>query len=460
MRWRVASVAHALFLVVAARSELAAQTTARIEGTITDSVHAAPLAGATVSATRLGVEPETTLVAISDRRGRFLFDRIAAGRYALSFSNAMLDSIRFGGPATQVAVAAGRTARADLAVPSSASLRAAACPGVSFPAGTGALLGLVTDADTDRPLTGARVAVAWSELVIDTTANTVSSQERSVLATVDADGEYRLCGVPVAEWLLLQVQHLSLAGAIVRTAVGATGVLVHDLSFSADGAMPLAGDSLATPASAVGRASVAGTVRRVSGEPIAGAQVRVLGTSPMSRTDAQGSFTLSGLPAGTRELEVRQLGFGIARRAVELRSGHTTPVEVRLERAITLDSVRVMARRLRYPQFESRRKWSVNGNFMDEVEIESHHATTMTNLVGLLPGYTVQGDGPAATLVSLRSVGFGGMCPVNVVIDGMPEQRINDVPASQVGAIESYPHGGGPPQFQQPCGMLVIWTKR
>jgi hypothetical protein len=49
---------------------------------------------------------------------------------------------------------------------------------------------------------------------------------------------------------------------------------------------------------------------------------------------------------------------------------------------------------------------------------------------------------------------------VNVVIDRVPGQRINDVPASQIAAIESYPRGGGPPQYQQPCGVIVIWTKR
>jgi hypothetical protein len=55
---------------------------------------------------------------------------------------------------------------------------------------------------------------------------------------------------------------------------------------------------------------------------------------------------------------------------------------------------------------------------------------------------------------------MGGTCDANVVIDGVQDQRINDVSASQVAAVESYPRGGGPLQYQQPCGVLVIWTKR
>jgi hypothetical protein len=252
----------------------------------------------------------------------------------------------------------------------------------------------------------------------------------------------------------------------VRASIGSAGVLVRNLSFTASGARVLADagapaldDSLAQRLLA-GTAALAGTVRRTGGAPVAGAQAHVLGTAPVGRTDQQGRFSLSGLPAGTHELEVRQIGFGVVRRTVELRSGRTTAADVTLERAVSLDSVRVVARRLRYPEFETRRRWSMSGRFLDEDEIESRHATTLMNLVAMLPGFRVQGDGPNATLVSSSSVGFGGMCPANVVIDGMQGRRINDVPLSLVGAIESYPRGGGPMQYARACGTLVIWTKR
>src|SRR6185503_13726372 len=144
---------------------LAAQrNSGQIEGQITDSVHASPLADAEVSATRVGVARETTFVAKTDRRGRFRFDSLEAGRYAMRFASPLLDSLQYGGNASLVDVPADGSARVTLAVPSSETLRSLACPGVRFPAGTGALLGIVSDADSDRPLAGAQIAVAWSKL--------------------------------------------------------------------------------------------------------------------------------------------------------------------------------------------------------------------------------------------------------------------------------------------------------
>ena len=173
-----------------------------------------------------------------------------------------------------------------------------------------------------------------------------------------------------------------------------------------------------------------------------------------------GATTVGRLPAGTLELEVRQLGFAVVRRAVELRGGRTTRAEVRLERAVALDSIRVVAQRLKYPDFESHRRFSMWGTFLDEDEVERRHASSVGELVYTLPGFWVVGSGPEAKVVSTRSASMGGTCEANIVIDNMPDQRINDVPVSQVAAIESYAKGGGPLRFQQPCGLIMIWTKR
>ena len=83
---------------------------------------------------------------------------------------------------------------------------------MSFPAGTGALLGIVTDAETNKPLAGAQIAVAWSDLSIDS-SNAIVADDRAAKITVDASGQYRLCGLPTNDPLLLQVQH---AGAPAR----------------------------------------------------------------------------------------------------------------------------------------------------------------------------------------------------------------------------------------------------
>jgi hypothetical protein len=452
--------ALALLVISPLSSPLAAQTqvAGRLEGTVTDSLRATPFAGVTVRVTRIGADPEVTLSTVADQRGRYRFDRLDTGSYAVSVASPLLDSLEYGGPTMRVAVSAERTTHAELGTPSRNTLQAMACPGASLPEGNGALVGAVTSSETDLPLPSAQVAVAWSELAIDTAAQQVTSGQRAARVTADDAGQFRMCGVPMGEWLLVQVQHGGRAGAVVRTFVGGAGIAVRNLAFSAAAARPLA-DSAATPLPE-GDAVLAGTVLRIDGAPIAGAQVQVLGTAAAARTDEQGRFTVGRLPAGTLELEVRQLGFAVVRRAVDLRGGRTTRAELRLERAVALDSVRVVVQRLKYPDFESHRRFSMWGTFLDEEEVGRRHASSTSELVYTLPGFWVIGNGPGAKVLSTRSAVMGGTCEANIVIDNMPDQRINDVPVSQVAAIESYARGGGPPQYQQPCGLIMIWTKR
>jgi hypothetical protein len=457
------ALAASLALLFMPHSSLAAQQSGRLEGTVTDSIRAAPYAGATVRATRLGAEPEVTLSAVADKKGNYRFDRLDAGTYVVSVASPLLDSLEYGGPPLRVTVASQRTTRANLGTPSRATLQAMACPGAALPEGSGVLLGTVTSTETDRPLPGAQVAIAWSELAIDTTAQQVTSSQRAARVSADDEGQYRACGVPMGEWLVVQVQHAGRAGAVVRTSIGAAGVAVRNLSFSSAGSRPLAGAASDGPDAAAlpeGVASLTGSVLRADGQPIAGAQIQVLGTAAATRTDEQGNFALRRLPAGTLELEARQLGYGVARRSVELRGGRTSRVDLRLERAVALDSIRVVARRLKYPDFESRRRFSLWGKFLDEDEIEQRHLTNASDLIFTLPGFWVVGAGAGARVVSTSSASLGGSCEANIVIDRVQGQRINDVPASQIAAVESYPRGGGPPQYQQPCGMIVIWTKQ
>jgi hypothetical protein len=47
------------------------------------------------------------------------------------------------------------------------------------------------------------------------------------------------------------------------------------------------------------------------------------------------------------------------------------------------------------------------------------------------------------------------------VIDGMPNQDINLIHPSSIGAIEVYREGQpAPVQYRWNCGVIVIWSKR
>jgi outer membrane cobalamin receptor len=75
-------------------------------------------------------------------------------------------------------------------------------------------------------------------------------------------------------------------------------------------------------------ATLAGTVVRApEGSSVAGAEVAVRESGVVVHTDREGRFTISGLPAGPRTLEVKAPGFVPQERALELKDGDHLAVE-------------------------------------------------------------------------------------------------------------------------------------
>ena len=435
----------------------------RLEGTVIDSTRSVPLAGARVSVTRLGAGRETTHVAMTDAKGRFTFERLDAGEYAIGFTNALLDSLEFGGPVRHIAVQPDTVAHADLATPSGSTLRALACPGMKFAKGTGALLGIVTDVDSDRPLAGAQVAAMWTELTFDRGILRAMTLERSGGAVTDSLGQYRLCGVPTESWLLVQVQHADRVGSAFQlTIADASGVQVRHLSFSREGAHERAEldsalrDTTHQLAPLAGTATLSGIVRGSGGRPIAGADIRVVGSAPSTRTDANGWFGLTGLPSGTHELEIRELGFPVQRIPVELRRGTTHRQEIQLAGIQTLEGMRAVASRSRYERFETNRRLSLTGLFLTQAQIEKRHVQNTSDLLSAFPAFRVVGQGADAVVLNAR-----GNCRPTVVVDYLPGQDINTVPPSLIAGIEAYPTvNGAPPEYRNLCGVIRIWVKQ
>jgi hypothetical protein len=365
-----------------------------------------------------------------------------------------------------VTIEPGRVARADFGLPSGRTLRAAACPGVGLATGRGAVVGRVLDADSDAPLAGARVVVAWREVAVDQTTLQVTAADRAGDIETDSLGRYRLCGVPTDEWIHLQVQQRGRAGSEIRLLVpDSAGVVVRHLSLSAASSRPVADSAVSAdtaPPPLTGTAGVSGVVRGVGGLPLSDAQVRVLGARGVVVSDARGRFALGDLPSGTQVLEVRRIGYLLAQEPVELRGGRTVAQDVRLQRIVTLDSIRVLAQRSRYREFEDRRKRSGFGTFLTEDDVERRRAFESSDLLRMMPGFRVSGYGLDARVTSSRGVtSLMGPCSVNIVIDGMAGQDINLVHPSSIGAMEIYrPGQPAPLQYDSKCGLIVIWTKR
>ena len=179
-------------------------------------------------------------------------------------------------------------------------------------------------------------------------------------------------------------------------------------------------------------------------------------------SDARGRFSLGDLPSGTQVLEVRRIGYLLAQQPVELRSGRTVTQDVQLRRIVTLDSIRVLAQRSRYREFEFNRKANRFGKFYTVDSIEQRHPLYTSDLFRMTPGFKVVGFALDAVVRSSRGASSitRGECSPNIVIDGMPHQEINLISPSEVGAMEIYRPGEPVPlQYNEGCGVIVIWTR-
>jgi hypothetical protein len=441
--------------------------TGRLEGRVIDSIRARPLVGAHVIAVLMDTLGTTRGDASTDSVGRYHIDSLPPGRYAVGFESLLLDSLEINVSPRWALVAPGQTATTDLALPPAAKLRAAHCPGITLPQQTGVIFGHVVDAESEHSLPDVVVAMSWQDLDVDRATLRPVKRERTTSVTTDDRGWYRLCGVPTGSWISLQLQREGLIGPVLRVQVDDTlGLAVRHLSFSASTARTIAetdtgsvsgNDAGGAPLS--GTATLKGSVLGPDGVPIAQADVRVRGTAASTRTDAQGSYSLAALPAGTQMLLVRHIGFAIVETSVELREGMTTTSTVRLQRVIVnLDSVRVVATRVRYPDFAEHQKVNIFGRFLGPGEIDMQHANVTSDIIAKIPFFRIVGTGPKAKVVDARTG-----CTANIVVDGTRYFEINDVPPIEIGAIEAYPSlaPSYPIEYgKNPCGMVIIWTKR
>jgi hypothetical protein len=463
---------------------LAAQSAevGRIEGTIKAAARPRGVQGATVTLARLEPEPVVSFGIKPDERGHYRLDSLPAGRYMIQLSHATLDSLELSLPASEVFIAAGKTAEVPFSLPSSLALRDAVCRGLTLRKETGAIFGHVVDADTERPLANADVAISWREILIDRKTLRSTAEQHDNWVRTGPRGEYRICNVPVGSWLLIQLQYAGRAGNAVRVSVsGDEAVVVRDLSLSVAGAPTLSAldsvgatvrglDSEAAADDSVaeaglfltGTASVSGIVRGDGGRPLDDVEIRVVNARPIARTGPDGRFTLNNLPAGTQLLAVRRIGYLIGDVAVELRPDRTKRQDVLLRRVVSLDSIRVVARRSRWADFEWRRKNNPSGRFLTANDLAKRRATELASVIQHVGGFTIVGFGPNAQAFSTAAKAGRPNCrEANVVIDGVDQATVNMVPPHDIAALEVYAEAAGAPgQYRAECGLILIWTKR
>ena len=374
----------------------------RLEGTITERVRSRSSGSASIEVVRIDSDFASLYRSTPDKGGRFHIDSLPDGHYAVQLSSATLDSLDLVLPMKELQIVAGQTVRADLALPGGTAMRDAVCLGAKLGKGDGVVAGRATDGETTRAIMDATVFVTWMDITVDRATLVTSNQRRGGMVLTGSRGEYRLCGVPTGSWLSIQLEHASRTSNVTRVTVSdEEGAVVRNLSLNPREAPRVAMDSV----------EARGRSPDIAPRPGTASTGDVMGTT---------------------------------------------------KRVVTLDSVRVVAPRSRYAQFEYNRRTNLFGRFLTADDIGRSSATELTELFGGLGGFAVAGHGADATVLSRLAKAQHPACrESNVVIDGIPRAGMNYLPPSQVAGIEIYRDGAtAPGPYRGDCGLIVIWTKR
>jgi len=108
----------------------------------------------------------------------------------------------------------------------------------------------------------------------------------------------------------------------------------HPLLRAAWNRLLLAGLLAAAPVAAQAAGTVAGRVSDArTGFSLQGAIIRATGTSAVAYSDANGRYSLAGLPEGALSLEAEYVGLDLQRRETRVAAGQVAAVDFALESA-------------------------------------------------------------------------------------------------------------------------------
>ncbi|MDZ4673274.1 MAG: carboxypeptidase-like regulatory domain-containing protein [Gemmatimonadota bacterium] len=240
------------------------------------------------------------------------------------------------------------------------------------------------------------------------------------------------------------------------------------------------------PAAVVGKVLDADSRR-----PLQYVVVDIIDQERRIETDASGNFRIEGLSPQLVTVRLRQIGYPVVERSLNLFAGRETQVEYVLSKGPPrLADVVVTANRsatnLLMEGFEDRKRLGL-GRFYGEDELARHRERRIIEVLRDAPGVQfVAGRGGEHLLASTRNaMGIGsartaGACFLQVVIDGMvvwtPEtsaERVTSFPPPDLGhfvavseliGIEVYSGVAGVPVMYRrqgnTCGVILFWTRR
>ncbi|MDP1858069.1 MAG: carboxypeptidase-like regulatory domain-containing protein, partial [Gemmatimonadaceae bacterium] len=424
--------------------------------------------GATVEIvdSQAGGRPRTV---VTDEFGRFRFTGLAPGRLLVGFFHETLTVLGLEEPTRSIEVGGDTIATVDLFIPSSTTIRLLRCGASLHESSAGMMVGYVHDAKQHTAVRDAAVRLSWRALALD--AGNYRTVNEVVTATIEADGSYLACHVPVDVALGLLVTapgYRTIEGSVAL--VSAKGVARMDIA-------------LVDSALASGTGVIRGRVTRESGNRVASgvARIAALGREVPIR---DGNFVLGDLPVGSWVLESRVIGTQ-SQMSLLTASEHTSaPAEINVGEALqTLEAVTILgvrdANTRRLEDILRRKRLGMGTVFLpDSPALKS--ATFTSDVMKEARGFIYQGPNRILGRVSLSSRGGGRCANIAVFVDDMLQpygfEGLDAVaPPSDVLAIETYPDivlapvqyriaktaipARGAQSREVYCAVVLIWTK-
>lgn len=453
------------------------QPRVRIGGLVHDSITGFPLSRAVVQLVEASGSAGGRMV-ISDSFGRYAFDDVPAGRYTLGFHHPVLDSLGLEPLAHSLELVRDMNS-ADLAVPSAVAIREAVCGAPTADSPGTLLMGFVRDAATRTVRANADVTVEWLEFQFAKSTRTPRIIRRKT--TTGANGWFGVCNIPREGFVQVVARVGADSSDHVEIEVASDALQRREL-FVGPVTTTLASNSEVRDSSDIaatmrtGTTRISGVVlRQGNGRPLENASVRIL-NGPATRTNAKGEFVIENAPAGTRQLDVRAVGFYPQRTALNvLDDAPSVRAELVTFKSV-LDTVKVLANYDRYSTlkaFEQRVRSGV-GRYITPKMIAQRNVVVVSELFWTIPGVYIERAGGPDQELSMRGI-FAPRCspslflnafPMQLAFNGAPPLSINEIdtlvrPGELLG-IEIYTLGQVPGMFgggMNGCGAIALWTR-
>ncbi|MDX1645561.1 MAG: carboxypeptidase regulatory-like domain-containing protein [Longimicrobiales bacterium] len=288
--------------------------TAVLQGMVFDSTRMEALSGARVAV--MG----TTVTGATDADGRFTLEDVPAGSHWVTFYHQRLQTLGVSPPSREVELTPGGSSRVQLAVPSEETLLKGWCLAEQSSPDFAVVAGVVTDSLTGVPMPRALVTAE----ALGTFTGIPPVEVRA-----DDSGYFRMCSVRSGVDLKLQAHFGQNSGRSVELFLEPGTATIQDLELlmSSEG-------------------TLVGYVRDyISGDPVTGATVSVVGTSSSTLTDATGRFLLDDLPPGRHLVTTDHLAYEERTDSVTIFSQETVDIEVRMAtEALEVEGLVVTAR--------------------------------------------------------------------------------------------------------------------